>query len=84
MFYAYRQSTGRGREIKPIEQSCFASQADHIWRIVICERAKFEEQFLKANLPGYVQYAKTVPSRPVSFQELIDVRSPQKASPKHT
>jgi protein-S-isoprenylcysteine O-methyltransferase Ste14 len=29
---------------------------------VIYERAKFEDQFLKTNLPGYVQYAKTVPS----------------------
>ena len=29
---------------------------------VVYERAKFEEQFLKANLPGYAQYAKTVPS----------------------
>jgi len=29
---------------------------------VVYERGKFEEQFLKANLPGYAQYAKTVPS----------------------
>jgi protein-S-isoprenylcysteine O-methyltransferase Ste14 len=29
---------------------------------VVYERAKFEEQFLKANLSGYAQYAKTVPS----------------------
>lgn len=29
---------------------------------LICERAKFEEQFLKANLPGYAQYARTLPS----------------------
>jgi protein-S-isoprenylcysteine O-methyltransferase Ste14 len=29
---------------------------------VVYERGKFEDQFLKANLPGYVQYAKTVPS----------------------
>lgn len=29
---------------------------------VIYQRATFEEQFLKANLPGYAQYAKTVPS----------------------
>jgi protein-S-isoprenylcysteine O-methyltransferase Ste14 len=29
---------------------------------VIYQRAKVEEQFLKANLPGYAQYAKTVPS----------------------
>jgi len=28
----------------------------------ICERAKLEEQFLKTNLPGYAEYAKTVPS----------------------
>jgi protein-S-isoprenylcysteine O-methyltransferase Ste14 len=29
---------------------------------VVYERGKFEDQFLKANLPGYVQDAKTVPS----------------------
>jgi len=29
---------------------------------VIYRRAKFEEQFLKANLPGYAQYANNVPS----------------------
>lgn len=29
---------------------------------LICQRARFEEQFLKANLPGYAQYAKTAPS----------------------
>jgi protein-S-isoprenylcysteine O-methyltransferase Ste14 len=30
--------------------------------VVIYERAKFEERFLNSNLPGYAQYAKTVPS----------------------
>lgn len=29
---------------------------------VICQTAKLEEQFLKANLPRYAEYAKTVPS----------------------
>lgn len=29
---------------------------------VIYQRATFEDQFLKANLPGYAQYAKAVPS----------------------
>lgn len=29
---------------------------------LICDRAEFEEQFLKANLPGYAQYARTLPS----------------------
>jgi protein-S-isoprenylcysteine O-methyltransferase Ste14 len=29
---------------------------------VIRKRARFEEQFLKASLPGYAQYAKTFPS----------------------
>lgn len=30
--------------------------------VAICERASGEEQFLRANLPGYVEYAKNVPS----------------------
>ena len=29
---------------------------------LLCERAKFEEQFLEANLPGYAEYARTVPA----------------------
>jgi protein-S-isoprenylcysteine O-methyltransferase Ste14 len=29
---------------------------------VVYERGRFEEHFLKTNLPGYAQYAKTVPS----------------------
>lgn len=42
--------------------SCLALIPAVAFITVICERAKCEEQFLKANLPGYAEYAKTVPS----------------------
>lgn len=35
---------------------------------VIYQRAIFEDQFLEANLPGYAQYAKTVPSGMFHFR----------------
>jgi protein-S-isoprenylcysteine O-methyltransferase Ste14 len=41
---------------------CISVPAAAAFIVVIFERAKFEERFLNSNLPGYAQYAKTVPS----------------------
>jgi hypothetical protein len=40
--------------------------------------------FLKANLPRLRPVHEDCPVRDLSFQEYLDVRSPQKTSPKHT
>jgi hypothetical protein len=52
----------------PLSCSWVALIPDAGFVLVILRRTQLEDEFLKENLPGYVDYARRFPARPVPFR----------------